>query len=277
MKALAKKMDKDGYVILRAFLEPAVVESARAAASELVEGIARDLVRAGTVPHAFPEAPFETRMIRLFEKNMDSAPYQFRENLHLPGMFPLFFHPRLLDVVESFLGPEVRLYPNYTVRPKLPEYKKTEVLWHQDGAYTKSYTNEAPIASMQMVNVWSPFVRATVENGCMEFIPGTHKLGVVEHIDREYYLEIVEEEMAPRRSQAIPIELDPGDVVLFSNLLFHRGRPNHAQTIRWSADWRYQDATQPTHRPHNGHLARSVAHPDQVVRTAQDWAQRKFV
>ena len=134
------------------------------------------------------------------------------------------------------------------------------MLWHQDGAYTKSYTDSAPITTMTMVNVWAPFVRATQENGCMEFIPGTHKLGVVRHEDREYYLEIAEEELVSRRSQAVPIEMDPGDVVLFNNLLFHRGRPNHAQTIRWSADWRYQDATQ-----------------DKVVRTAQDWARLTFV
>lgn len=60
------------------------------------------------------------------------------------------------------------------------------------------------------------------------------------------------------------------------NLLFHQGLPNRADTIRWSLDWRYQDATQPTLRAEAGHLARSHAYPDQVVRDAADWAERTF-
>ena len=273
---LRKSMDKDGYVILKAFLEPEVVESVRAAAAGLVEELAQQLVRSGAIPRTFAEEPFETRLVRMFEGNMDTAPKQFRENLHLPGMFPLFFHPRLLDIVEGMIGPEIRLYPNYTLRPKLPEWKGTEVLWHQDAAYTKSLASDAPVTSMQMVNVWAPFVPAAVENGCMEFIPGTHRLGVVPHVDREYYLEIVEEQLAPRRSRAVPIELEPRDIVLFNNLLFHRGLPNNSKGIRWSADWRYQDARQPTHRPKNGHLARSATRPDQVVRSAEEWARLTF-
>ena len=33
------------------------------------------------------------------------------------------------------------------------------------------------------------------------------------------------------------IECGPGDVVLFSNLIFHSGSPNHSDAIRWSIDW----------------------------------------
>jgi hypothetical protein len=275
--AFRHQFEKEGFVILRRFLEPAVVESVKGAAAALVDELAAGLVASGAIPETFRAEPFETRIARLFERNMDGAPKQFRENLHLSGMFPLFFHRGLLDLVEGMLGPEIRLYPNYTVRPKLPEWKGTEVLWHQDGAYTKDWTTDAPVATMSMVNVWTPLVPARVENGCMEFIPGTHRLGVVRHEDRTYYLEIAEEELAPRRAQTVPIELDPGDIVVFHNLLFHCGLPNHARTVRWSVDWRYQDARQPTHRPKQGHLARSAAHPDLVVHSAEEWARLTFV
>ncbi|HET6486150.1 MAG TPA: phytanoyl-CoA dioxygenase family protein, partial [Spirochaetia bacterium] len=153
---LAQQINTQGYTVLRGFLEPGVVESVRQAASGLVDALAAERVGSGAVPRDFAEEPFETRLIRLFEGDMDQAPKQFRENLHLPGVFPLFFHPRLLDVVQGILGPEIRLYPNYTVRPKLPEWKGTEVLWHQDAAYTESWTPGAPVTSMHMVNVWTP-------------------------------------------------------------------------------------------------------------------------
>jgi ectoine hydroxylase-related dioxygenase (phytanoyl-CoA dioxygenase family) len=128
-----------------------------------------------------------------------------------------------------------------------------------------------------MVNVWMPLVPATRQNGCMKFIPGTHRVGVVPHVvGAHHYLEITEEHLAPRIPHAVDIELDPGDLVLFSNLLFHMGQPNRSRSIRWSLDWRYQDARQDTLRPERGHLARSRAHPESTVATARQWASLEF-
>jgi ectoine hydroxylase-related dioxygenase (phytanoyl-CoA dioxygenase family) len=115
-------------------------------------------------------------------------------------------------------------------------------------------------------------VPARPDNGGMQFIPGTHKLGIVEHVERKYYLEIVEEELKPRLDPAVDVVCDPGDVVLFINTLFHCGRPNISNIVRSSLDWRYQDATQPTLRRQHGHLARSKAHPDRVVCDGEAWS-----
>ena len=91
----------------------------------------------------------------------------------------------------------------------------------------------------------------------MQFVPGTHKLGVVPHEQQRHYLEIAPDHLKPRLGEAASIEVDPGDVVLFHNLLFHCGMPNNSREVRWSMDWRYQDATQPTMRPQEGHCTRS--------------------
>jgi len=146
------------------------------------------------------------------------------------------------------------------------------VNWHQDGGYT-----QGEVETLRMVNVWTPLVPASVENGCMQFVPGTHKLGVVPHEKRAVYLEIAPDYLDPRRAQAVDIELNPGDVVLFHNLLFHQGLPNRSDKIRWSVDWRYQDATQDTQRRFRGHIARSRSHPDSAVSSAEAWAERSFV
>ena len=274
---LERQFEEKGYFILRGFLAHEVVDGVRAEMAKLVNELAARLVEAGTIPHGFRDEPFEMRMFRLYERNLDQAPKSFRENLHLPGLFPLFFHPGLLDVVERLLGAEVRLYPNYTARPKLPEWKGTEVLWHQDGGYTAARKEGDDVTAMRMVNVWTPLVPARVENGCMQFVPGTHRLGIVPHEQREHYLEIAPRALQPYLARAVSIELDPGDVVLFHNLLFHCGLPNHAKTVRWSMDWRYQDARQPTQRAERGHLARSSEHPELVVRSAEQWAHLTFV
>ncbi len=260
-----------GYLILRGFLAPATLAQAHTAINELVDQHADQLIAMGKRTDRLADAPFETRLLNLYAQNMADAPVLFRAQLHLAGLYPLFFHPGLLDVVETVLGDEIRLYPNYSVRPKYPDMAATEVLWHQDGGYT-----EGNVADLRMLNVWTPFVPARVTNGCMQFIPGTHKLGPVPHERRQYYLEIAPALIAEHSERAINVEMDPGDIVLFHNLLFHRGLPNHSPHIRWSADWRYQDATQPTLRKENGHLARSRQQPAAAVQSAAAWTRLSF-
>jgi ectoine hydroxylase-related dioxygenase (phytanoyl-CoA dioxygenase family) len=110
----------------------------------------------------------------------------------------------------------------------------------------------------------------------MQFVPGTHKLGVVPHEKHQYYLQIADDYLKPHEKDAIDIELNPGDIVLFSNLLFHRGLPNLTKAVRWSMDWRYQDANQETLRKEKGHIARSKKHPESAIHNAQEWTDARF-
>jgi ectoine hydroxylase-related dioxygenase (phytanoyl-CoA dioxygenase family) len=111
----------------------------------------------------------------------------------------------------------------------------------------------------------------------MQFIPRTHKLGVVPHERKnKFYLEIAEDHLQRYLNQAIDIPLEPGDVVLFSNLLFHRGLPNSSNSIRWSCDGRYQDSRQPTLRSEVGHIARSRTNSESSVRDADHWSRLSF-
>lgn len=260
-----------GYHVFRGMLPDEVLREAREALAGLVERHARDLAVQGLNTTTFEDETFDTRFWRVYENHLGLAPKSFRRELHLEGLFHLFFHPPLLDRAEEILGPEIRLYPNYTARPKLPEWAGTEVLWHQDGGYTSPEAGR-----LRMVNVWAALAPCRVEHGCMEFVPGTHRLGVVPHEQREHYLEIAPDVLAQHVSAAFPIETDPGDVVVFDNLLFHRGLPNRSNRIRWSLDWRYQDATQPTMRAEEGHLARSGRYPQWAVASSQEWAARSF-
>ncbi|MDF2720550.1 MAG: hypothetical protein K0Q59_225 [Paenibacillus sp.] len=273
---LVRQFDEQGYIILKDVFDMATIQGVIGEMRTLVDRHADKLLAEGKIGDLLKDAPFETRLHLLYRDHLEAAPKSFRTELHLPGLYPLFFNPRLLDAVELFIGDEIRLYPNYTARPKLPDWEGTLVLWHQDAGYTENNSgkqdSDTSINDFRMVNVWAPLVPARPENGCMQFIPGTHKLGVVRHEHRTHYLEIAEDVLRPRLQEAIDVVLDPGDVVLFNNLLFHCGQPNRSGTIRWSVDWRYQDLRQPTNRQHQGHVARSRSHPDESVRSAEEWA-----
>jgi len=273
-----QRFQNDGYFIIRDVLSPECLEAARREILTLVDEFAARLMARGVISEPLRDEPFDTRLYKLCADHLDMAPTQFRAELHREGFFDVFFNPVLLDLVEMIVGPEVRLYPNYTVRPKLPDWEKARVPWHQDGGLTAEFYHldareKESVGIMRMANVWAPLVPATVRNGCMQFIPGTHLLGVVPHEKKDHYDgEIVAEHLEPHLQHAIPIELNPGDVVVFHNLLFHQGLPNRSKAIRWSMDWRYQDASQSTLRAEKGHLARSLKNPALTVRSPGQWA-----
>ena len=271
MEAVIGQFKENGFAILHDVLKPVTLEAVKHECEALVAELATRRYAAGKLTDTHPDASFETRLIRLYESYPDETPTIFRSELHREGFFGVFAHPVLLELAGIILGPEIRLYPNYSVRPKLPENKRTEVLWHQDAGYTSKAADV-----LRMMNVWTPLVPVNVENGCMEFIPGSHKWGVVPHEKDEYYLRIHDDYIKPVEADAVRIEILPGDVAIFSNLLFHRGLPNRASHIRWSLDWRYQDATQPTLRTTHGHLLHSQRAPAAVVKNAEAWAQLEF-
>ena len=82
-------------------------------------------------------------------------------------------HPRILDVVHSLLGPDLKIYVDQTLckPPRVGSAKAP----HQDSAY---WVNIDP---PNLVICWIALDDATEENGCMRFVPGSHKLGVIEH------------------------------------------------------------------------------------------------
>jgi hypothetical protein len=267
---------RHGYLVLQGFFARAAVAAAQGALEQLAGELVEQYARRGEVGATFPEEPFETRLAKVFAERPEAAPTMLRPELHLGPLFHLFFDAALLDLVEQLLGPEIRLYPNYTARPKLPDHVPTEVLWHQDGGYTDR-GNSSAVAELRMVNAWTPLVLATTHNGCMQFVPGSHRRGVVPHVKRTHYLEIEGTVLDDAlRAGVVDIEAQPGDLVLFHNLLFHRGQPNRSHGVRWSLDWRYQDLTQSTLRVQEGHVARSRVHPELAVDGPDDWSRRSF-
>ena len=97
-----------------------------------------------------------------------------------PAAFDMITHPRLLDIVERLIGPEITSNPIQHVRLKPPagELHKDEIRahvggtdWHQD----RGVAHEEADATT-MVTVWLAISDATVENGCLQAIPGTPRM-----------------------------------------------------------------------------------------------------
>ena len=118
----------------------------------------------------------------------------------------------IADICHDLIGGTVRLYWDQSV------YKKTqtkqEFPWHQDNGY-------AFIDPQQYLTFWVPLVDVTVENGCPWIVPGLHRGGTLEHWDTPIGRKCIEE-----TEEAVPVEANVGDIILFSSLAPHRTGPN---------------------------------------------------
>ena len=72
----------------------------------------------------------------------------------------------ILDMVEQLIGPDIALWNmSFFAKPAV-NGKKTP--FHQDGEYW-------PVRPLATCTVWIAVDDATTENGCLQFIPGSHK------------------------------------------------------------------------------------------------------
>jgi len=105
--------------------------------------------------------------------------------------------------------------------------------WHQDYGY---WYKNGFLYPDQMISVMVALTPATIENGCLQVISGSHKLGRVEHFfageqngaDMRFVDEIL------KWNELVYVTLSPGDVLFFHSNLLHRSNKNESDKARWS-------------------------------------------
>lgn len=105
--------------------------------------------------------------------------------------------------------------------------------WHQDYGYW--YKNEFLLPD-QLMSVMVAITDANRENGCLQVIKGSHKMGRVEHgfageqngAAQRYV------ELALKTMELIYVELKAGDILFFHSNILHRSEANLSDKARWS-------------------------------------------
>jgi len=287
--------EKRGYAVLRGLLDPE--SNFRALHSEygtLLAALASQWHAEGKLSSAYAGFDLGARFAAVFSE-MDPSCMQYFDislpkfrvteetPIHLgPAVFNLMRNPRLLDAVETFMGPEVYSNPIQRVRIRPPqklflrEHFNPFALatpWHQD---LSVYLPEADDSNI--LSVWIPITEATPDNGCLLVIPGSHKGGLLPHATAspggaiKMGAHITDSLIDSRQATAIP--MSPGDVLFFHKKTIHAATPNRSDGTRWSIDFRYNPIGQPTGRPtFPGFVARSRRHPEQELTDPEAWAQ----
>ena len=140
-------------------------------------------------------------------------------------------HPKIVDIVTQLIGPDLKIFVDQTLckPPKVGSAKPP----HQDSAY---WINIDP---PDQVICWMALTPSTLDNGCMRFIPGTHKLGVIEHKHLEDFQ--IEDDRIDYDSE-VAVPLTAGSCTFHHSLVHHRTGPNPTSQPRVGATVAYMSA-----------------------------------
>lgn len=222
------------------------------------------------------------RMRQVTEKGLleQSGPIEYEADLHYPGaptsleaaggrtirrlkqalsrdylFTDWILRPEVLGRLQQLLGPRVicPLAHHNCIMTKQPQYS-SETGWHQDIRYW-SY------ARPELINTWIALGREYVDNGCLQVIPGSHRLDFDRsRFDGEVFFrtDLPENQALIQTKQFV--ELDPGDVLFFHCKTLHAASRNNTSESKYSAVFTFRGSD-------NDPLAnsRSAALPELVL------------
>ncbi|MEP5631436.1 MAG: phytanoyl-CoA dioxygenase family protein [Tateyamaria sp.] len=285
--AQVAQFNTDGYVVMDDILPALVLENVWAEYSDLMDGLYARWQAEGRVPSG-ADLDFWAKLSAAYAAGCDwfqpmdislpggeitpDCPMHFG-----PAIFDLVMHARILDLAEALIGSELTLNPiqHVRIKPPTPDLHADEVRahitrtdWHQDRAVGLEKAD-----STDMVTVWVAVTDATVENGCLQVIPGIDA-GILPHCPQ------VQTAIAPSHldiSRAVPLPVKAGGVVLFHPLVPHASLPNTSDGFRWSFDLRFNKTGQNTGRDHfPDFVARSRHAPETELRDWHVWRDGWF-
>jgi len=139
------------------------------------------------------------------------------------AFFRSAFDDSVVDVVESILGvPDIELFIDGQCLYKEPVGGHPKML-HQDAAYFE-HKHDGPVATLNYV------VDTDLNNGALHVIPGSHRWGVLKHVDTFSHLGLDPKEWTWER--AVPIVGEAGDAIFFHVKTVHGSKENHSDKAR---------------------------------------------
>ena len=130
-------------------------------------------------------------------------------------------NPAVVDIVADLLGTDdIKMYGDQLFM-KSP-VTGTAQPWHQDSASWRD------IFPMDLVTAWTAIDDATLDNGCLRFVPGTHRWGMLSGQRLSHFIDDLETERWP----AVPVPVRAGGISFHHSLTLHTSSKNTSPTRR---------------------------------------------
>jgi ectoine hydroxylase-related dioxygenase (phytanoyl-CoA dioxygenase family) len=144
------------------------------------------------------------------------------------GMFSR--NERIVNRMEQLLGKNVYLYSAKMTMKDARQGGAWE--WHQDYGYWYNYGCLFP----SMASCLIALHRSTRENGCLQVLSGSQRLGRIDHqrIKEQTVADGERVEAAKKKFDLLYLEMNPGDAIFFDCNLLHRSDANMSAHHRWN-------------------------------------------
>lgn len=210
---LINDFNRDGYIVIKNFFSKEEVDKMYSTA------IADDVMRKNALD-LNDQSGKKTRLSLWFTPGNDVFGYMTRSKRMIDAITPLLdsdspvchFHSKLMQK-EPRVGGAWE--------------------WHQDYGYW--YKNQFMFPD-QLISVMVALTHANKQNGCLQVIKGSHKLGRVNHgfAGEQVGADMTMVNNALQTMPLIYSELNPGDALIFHSNLLHRSEANLSEHPRWS-------------------------------------------
>ena len=189
-------------------------------------------------------AVFRTKLEN--ELKIDSKAFGFKtvRDRHLDASFimELFKNPNITEVLAQLLGPNLLIWRSHVFN-KPPG--GASIPWHQASTYMledyKKPILQTPNKNILFqLTVWIAVDEATLDNGCIEFIPGTHSKMRKITIGKgdKFYATQFDMDNDLNDNKPVPMPLKPGQFVVFSERCMHGSKANHTDKRRMGINFR---------------------------------------
>lgn len=168
----------------------------------------------------------------------------YRSLRYLPSVTKLASCDQLLDISRSLGIHEPAVMHSYNLRMDLPNEDRYLFHWHQDSTYL--------LGSENAITLWIPLVPVSKDSvGSIMLIPRSHRDGILPYRtnfqlkDEKQKKSLSPKDLFllenPSEKDAVAIEAEPGDIIVFSQLLLHASLPNRGNGARWTVQVRHAD------------------------------------
>ncbi len=222
---------KDGYLVLRGFLDSYRCDEIVAVSQEHLEKKIEPIeTEIGYIKRSKAYRTSVTDYTSYKEQDEKIIVRRLRQVYNRDSAFKAWMEDyKIRPVLRQILDDDVVLVTAHhnSIMTKMP-YCSRETRWHQDRRYWRYSDNN-------LVSVWLALDQETGQNGVLEFIPGSHRM----HFDSEQFdeKEYFSQECVKNQkiiASKVSTDLQKGDVVLFHSLLLHRANKNRSDKPKFS-------------------------------------------
>lgn len=230
-----RQFEQDGFLKLGRILDDRNLAELRNRIDDIMLGRAaidydRLLMQLDSTTGEYKDAPEQSNGFK-----GPTLAYRKIQNLEHDQMFGDYLkRPIFREICARVYGPDVPVACFRAMFMNKPSSQGTKLPWHQDAW---NYLDRQP-----MVTVWTALDPATKANGCVEAIPGSHRLGLINPVHNSGFLTDAQAAEYCTPDRTVFLELGAGEVVLLHNWLMHSSDVNRTPTPRRGFSVCYMDA-----------------------------------